>query len=44
MSLDKEAKIQAMEKRLEKMEENFAFLKVRLTHLKKHVDELKPKK
>ena len=44
MSLDKEAKIQAMEKRLEKMEENIHFLRGLLTHIDKHVEELKRKK
>ena len=44
MSLDKEAKIQAMEKRLEKMDENVHFLKGLLTQIKNHVEELKQKK
>lgn len=44
MSLDKEAKIQAIEKRLEKMQENIDFLKQLLTHLNTNIDELKKKK
>ncbi len=44
MSLDKEAKIQAIEKRLEKMEESIDFLKGLLTHLNKNISELKRKK
>lgn len=44
MSLDKEAKIQAMEMRLEKMEESIHFLRSLLTHINKHVEELKHKK
>lgn len=44
MSLDKEAKIQAMEKRLEKMDENIQFLKDLLSHLNNRVEELKRKK
>jgi prefoldin subunit 5 len=44
MSLDKEAKIQAIEKRLEKMDESILFLKELLTHLNKNIEELKNKK
>lgn len=44
MSLDKDAKVQAMEKRLDKMEENIHFLRGLLTHINKHVEELKSKK
>jgi len=44
MSLNKEAKIQAIEKRLDKMEENVSFLRNLLTHINKHVDDLKQKR
>ena len=44
MSSDNETKIQAMENKLEKMEENIHFLKELLTHLNNNIKDLKQKK